>query len=183
MPISPQQPLRTRFSTILLAMRQRLITKRVLYPEDAQGHRIFIVSRGQRNLPPVHGPNDILLRPRGFTVHEGMVTAGGRYTTMLTRVVDVIVRSRRELDKAGNDTQWLTDIDQGYFDLEENALDAFQVDSDLTDSEGNMLVCEPIRIVDGFTPEKDPTRFKPGWGDGNFGVEIKYLPPIDVSEQ
>lgn len=176
-------PKRCSFAEILLAIEARLVAFQVL-----PASRVFIVARSTSVMPNPVGPSDITLRPRGFIVDQDMAIAGGRYTTKLTRVVDVIIRLRSELDKAGSDKLFLTkDAGQAeavnYFALEEKAISALQIDADLKDVEGNVLVCCPIRIVDGTTPDKNQMVQNPGWGNSAFGVSCEYLPDIDIAVQ
>ncbi len=178
-----QVPKRVSISEILLALKALFVASNVL-PEN----RIFIIARNTGIVPQMQAPQDMLLRPRGFTVDQGMVAAGGRYTTRLTRIIDVIIRVRYELDKVGEDVLWLTTASLGYFAFEEAAVNAMQVQIDgknntLLDSAGNSLLAEPMRIVDGMTPEKDITGKTPGWGNGAFGISVAYLANVDVAIQ
>lgn len=175
---SSSQPKRTSFRTIILAIKQRFVDKEVL-----PANRILPIARNLVSMPDLQAPQVIFLRPRGFTVDANMVIAGGRYTTMLTRILDVIVRVRMQRDKIGDDTLWLTNEADSYLAIEEAAFDAVQVHSDLTDAQGNLLVCEPIRVVDGTAPDKGNDTTNPGWGMASFGVECKYLANVDISVQ
>ena len=171
----PESPKRTSISEILLVSRQKLINDGVL-----PGDRIFIISRERHQIPDLHAVSALFLRPRGFSSDQDIADAGGRYTTKFTRVIDVIVRVRRQLDKAGSDIQLLTDDEDGaYFYLEERAVNALQIEY-LYDGAGNSLTCEAPRIVDGYTPEWEMMR--PGWMPANFGVEVKYLFNADPLE-
>lgn len=181
----PYVPKRTGISEILLALR-RLLSQSV---QSINEDRIFIVARNQSALPAMQAPTDILMRPRGFTTNQEMVASAGRYTTQLTRIIDIIIRHRRELDKVGEDSHFLTDDPEGYFEIEEQAIGAVQViidgeDSQLLDPGGNSLLTEPMRIVDGTTPNKyAPTQSQVGFGEGAFGIEVKYLLDLDLDIQ
>lgn len=170
MALLPFQPKRTRFSDVLLAIRDQIVNMAAV-----QANKVEIVSRDS----PVKTKAEklVFLRPRRYTVGREEVDSAGRLVTAKIRQLDVIINSRAALDKPDSDQTWLTDTGgRGYFDFEEDVIDALQ-DFFPVDSDGNNLTMYPIRILAGSQPDIED---EPGWGAASATFEVAYMPPVSL---
>lgn len=173
MPILPGQPKRSPMREILAAIKEELITQEVL-GED------LITWAARSDVPKFTADKNIILRPKGFVSRRADQDGAGRIDGPLRRILAVHLRVRLAVDEADRDTEWLLKEGSGYFDLEDsviNILDMFWPH----DSDGNALLCEPMRIIEANDAEKD--REDNDWGDGTLYFEMLYYPPRDQSRQ
>ncbi len=164
------QPIRARFSSILLALKARIIARAVV-----PAAQLEIIADDQP--PPTKGEKLVYLRPRRHSAGQPQVESAGRLDTRLTRTVDVFVRTRATIDKISSSEQWLTDQARGILDLEEDIVNALQ-DFAPVDSDGNLLTVQPIRITTGAQPDSGAK--KQGWGQSSSSWDVIYHPPISL---
>lgn len=163
------------FVAILQACAQHLIDLEVLEPE-----RIFRIARDHLRIEHYTAPQDILLRPGGFTVDVESMVGGGRRNTILHRDLIVIIRTRMDLDKGGVDKEWLEQAARGHIQLEESVLNAFQGFYPVND-DGDSITVESMRIKAGAMPDKENIDKYDDWGYSVLTFDVAYYPPLDPS--
>jgi len=154
--------------TVLEAVQAWLVAQEVL---DAD--RILLVARPFTEVPLEMGDADLLLRPGSF-LPTGNETGAGRYDTRIRRILEIAVRTRLEVDEVGQDLHWLRD-DARHLALEEAVLAALEIFPP-EDAAGNILLAEPMRLVDGTAAEK--RKDKRGWGQSVLRFEMIYVLPL-----
>lgn len=163
---------RASIRDILTAIKAELVLREVL-GEDA----IHFVARDY--VPHFVADKDLLLRPGRVTSSEPWNTGAGRAATALKRYLHCICRTRLALDESDRDEKWLQDEAFGHWILEESVLDALQ-DFLPEDADENVLLIEPMRVVDADAPDKD--RKEPLlWGESTVTFEVFYAADIDAT--
>ncbi len=165
--------LRSKFSTILLAVQARLVAK-LGFPLE----RVLVSKKD----PPFFAQGDqfVVVRPRGFRVSEPIVGAAGRVDTRIMRRFTVTLWTRLVLDETDRDTEWLTDPTLGHLDQENAVIDAVQIFWPATSGD-DLLTTYPIRLVDGSEPGELPSAKE--WGASTLTFEAQYEISLDQSEQ
>jgi hypothetical protein len=154
-----------------------LITTRLAAATSINRERIFWIAR-LNPVPHFTGQADILLRPRRKLALQDNVDGGGKWDTRVTRILDVIPRVQYAVDPAASDYEWLF-ASGGYITLEEEIVDALQMFMP-TDSTGNILVAEPMRLVTADDPLKEAGN-EVVWGSGVLGFEMVYTMDLDTT--
>src|SRR3990172_8020876 len=164
--------IRTSLRTIAPLITARLVDWLAL-TDTAQ---IFWIARNK--IPHFLGPWDILLRPRrGFSIQDNS-DGGGKWDTRIRRIIDVALRVQLATDETARDVEWLF-ADDGYFALEESVIDALQM-FEPTDAQGNILLAEPMRLLEGIEPAREQGN-EVLWGDGTLAFEIVYTMNLDTT--
>ncbi len=168
--------LRSSIADITTAIKARLVAKAVI--PDATLVKIIA---GKVKQEPAYDSNlDILLWVRGFVSQpqEGWQTGAGRVAVKMTRRIDLIPRTRLNLDSRDRQEYWLlgTADEQGYFPIEELAIDALLLWTPM-DAYGNELTCCPIHLLSGTDPEKEDAKAPGGWGWSFVSFKLEYLLP------
>lgn len=164
----------TDLSEILLAIRERLIDKKVFSPDQ--------VYLSMRMNPPVHvvANQYAIILPVIQNAIQAQATGHGRYATGMDARIDVYVRSRLALDQLHKDTQWLTNRTRGALRKVHEVLDALHLYLPMIDKDRAMLE-EPMRIV--FVGEPKKRYDNPEWGDVLLEFECKYLLGLNIEEE
>ena len=164
--------LKTKLSTVLLAIRQRLIDKKLFLPEQ--------VYLSLRMNPPLHIQADqyALIVPLTQTVDVENWDGGSRYNTLMHGRVNVYLRSRLALDQPYQDHYWLTDGDFGALDKMHDILDAL-ISFTPEDDDGDAILEEPIRLLFTNEPRKDYQN--PEWGEIMAEFEISYRLNLQIT--
>ncbi len=160
--------IRTSLATILTRIKTLLIADAALSIPAA---RVLVTVR--RKLPHFQADQDIVLRPRGFSVVAKITDQAGRWETTIKRRLDVTCRTRLGFDETDRDESWLTDGTYGHVAFEESVASFFQ-ELYLTDADDNMLLHEPMLLMDGPDPEKEADDETAEWGQTTLSFEMVY---------
>lgn len=164
---------RSAIKTILLNIKAWLVEQEVV---DASC--ILLTARPWKDVAHFMGDQDVILKP-GRLLSLGYEDGSGRTDKRVKRMLDVGLRSRDELDMADEDRLWLTK-DDAHFDFEERLADALEL-YDGHDTEGNLLLIEPMRLASGDAPER-LVKAK-GWGISVLQFELVYAMNLDQLRQ
>jgi hypothetical protein len=164
--------MKTKLSTILLAIRQQLIDQNTFLPEN--------VYLSLRMNPPFHVQAEqyCVITPVTQTFDEAFWEGGSRYDTLVRGRVQIYVRNRFAADQVYQDSAWLTDATSGALDKLHsvmNALVSFQA-PDISD---NVQLEEPMRPVFCMEPRKDLDN--PEWGQAMVEFEIVYRLSLTIA--
>ncbi len=172
MALLSSQPKRTDMGEILLAIKAQIVARAVVPPSMVQ---LTIAD----SPPSTKAEKLVYLRPRRFMAGQDEVRSAGRLDTRVMRQIDVYLRSRVSLDPINGDEIWLTDLNRGFFGLENDILNALQ-DFLPTDSDGNNLTCYDIRLLSGSEADKDAQA--KGWGRASATYEVVHMPPLSLAD-
>lgn len=137
-------------------------------------------------IPKLNGNRDLILHVRGFGVDTGGVTGGGRHDTRVKRLIDIVLRSRKQIDTVHNDLAFLTD-DNGHLAFEESVINAVQIwwgDPAAAATEAQMLLVgggEPARIVNGGGAVRELFAGDGTWGTSVITLEVHVLLELDLA--
>jgi len=167
------QDIKTKLSTILLAIRERLIDRKV-FPAD----RIWLSLR--MNVP-FHSQADqyCIILPLTQTVDTDVWDGASRYGTLMHGRINVYIRSRLALDQAYRDDFWLTDSTLGALDKLHQVLDAL-VSFVPEEQDSDTILAEPMRLLFTNEPRKDYDN--PEWGEVMAEFEISYRLDLTISQ-
>lgn len=161
---------RSSLNDVMAAAARALVAK---LPIDAS--RVKQVARPGGKVPTFDGDQDIVLRWRGWRVAKGHET---RVDYRQYRRLEVILRTRSELDESGLDVAWLTDAVSGEVVFEEGVLNVLHGDY-LYDESGNALTDEALAAVEGGDYDRVQSV---GWGQVSTFFDVLVSPPLDVTE-
>src|SRR5262245_28774785 len=91
---------RCTIGPVLTAIAGQLVAKAVVQDPSR------VVWSLRPTVPHFGAEQDVVLRPLAPSAVQGWIAAGGRVTTMITRVIQTVCRSRSQLDEAGRDRLW-----------------------------------------------------------------------------
>ena len=122
--------------------------------------------------------------PLGHRPDGELEQLGGRVDERVDRLVRGVDRSRSDrrlhLDEPNRDKQWLIDQALGHMVFEEATVDALELFWP-TDVSGNVLLCEPMRLLRAESLMKQK---KDGaWGESALDWEIQYLLNVNQAVQ
>jgi hypothetical protein len=160
--------IRTSLATILTRLKTLLVADTTL---NIPAERVLLTVR--RKLPHFQADQDIVLRPRGFSVMAKVTDHAGRWQTTLKRRLDVTCRTRLGIDEADRDEDWLTDEAYGHIAFEEAVASFFQT-LYLMDDDQNVILHEPLMLMDAPDHEKDADDELQEWGQSTFSYELIY---------
>lgn len=161
-------PRQASLGEILDAFAAQFLDKSVVANSD----QVVYVAR---NRPPDHlaVDRDILLRPMRRRLVTPTFDGGGRIASQITRYVTVYARLQYIADKAISDAEWINRQDQ----FEAAILDAL-LEFMPEDANGNALVTEPIRLLEGGEMTKGDDDV---WGDSLATYAVIYRPKLDLN--
>ena len=159
------QQRRATFQEVLLAIKARLVACGFLSNQIA-----YLATNA---IPDFIGDTSIYIRPRGMrSVHSG----GFRYSKVVTRLVDIIVKITSAADESGNDLQYLTDDEESIFVTEDRVLDALEAEV-MFDANRNALTTTALQLIQDSDPEKNR---RPHLGDVWMTFEVQYQPILTL---
>jgi len=171
---------RATASEIMQAIRDRLVAELSL---DAT--RVLLVAR--EDVPHFGAEADILIAAGDWRNEAGDTDGSGRHATAITRTFEITLRKRMRLDKANNDSAWLTNASRGFMAFEHAALDAIQNYYPERDVSGSTeyVTRAPLKLISGgrYDRRKRPAKAPRGWGQATIRVEARYLLDLDTSWQ
>jgi hypothetical protein len=163
------KPLRSSLNAVFASIKAYLAEETGLAAEFVR-----IIARRQRP-PKLIAGQDILLRDRGFTVDGGN---SDRHDCRIWRKLGVVIRTRYELDQAGSDEIWMTDLVEGNVVAEEEVMDAL-INHQPADEDDNHLLFEPMKLLGGETRDREAD----GWGEVELHFSMAIELPLDQSWQ
>lgn len=168
----------TLFGQLCVALRNRL--GRTI----GDINRVVVVGqRPKEGYPNLVGDRDLLFRIRGFGVDQGSVAGGGEKNTLMKRLIDLNLRSRRRTDQVNADLNWFLAND-GQLAYESQIIKAVQMffgsPADEPDGVPTGLIGqgEPLRIVNGGDATKDLYETDGAWGSSVITIECVFREPI-----
>ncbi|MGH2621603.1 MAG: hypothetical protein ACRDHG_13710 [Anaerolineales bacterium] len=164
--------IKTKLSTILLALRDRIIERKV-FPAE----RCFLSLR--MNVP-FHAQADsyCILLPLAQVVDVDNFDGGSRYNALIHGRINTYVRTRLALDQAYQDHHSLTDVSAGLLDRLHLLYDALY-SFDCVQASGDTILEEPMRLVLANEPRKDYDN--PEWLEAMAEWEISYRLDLSIS--
>lgn len=100
----------------------------------------------RKELPYFTGDQDFVMRLRLPIPEDDFVSGSGRYASVLKRALTITIRTRLATDRSDSDERLLLDPSFGHLIREDQVLRLFHLRF-LTDSSGNTLAIEPIRVT------------------------------------
>lgn len=168
--------IRTSLRTVLARIKDKLVAD--LIPADSDdpipSHRVIISIR--KKVPRFTGDSDIIIRKGGFKVKREVTDYGGRHDTRIVRRIEIICRSRLDLDEPASDETFLLDETLGHVALEELVADCLQ-DHLLTESDDsdNAILCCGMQLEEGSEAKTDAEASKGmGYGDTSLFFYAEY---------
>lgn len=168
--------IRTSLRTVLQRIKDKITTDLLLGPNDVAipSERVLLTIRGK--VPKLQGDSDIVIRPRGLKVRREVTDYGGRHDTRINRRIEIICRTRLELDPVNSDEVFLLDSELGHIAFEELVIDCLQ-DALLTESDDsdNAILCCGMLLEEGqdTRPDAEASRGA-GWGETSLFFSVEY---------
>lgn len=158
------------FLTVLSAIRQQILNSGLYSPDQC-----FLSLHPDLVAFP---SNDRLcsIAPGGGQPMQDVVTGAGNIMMLIDCEVYITLWSRCALDEKNTDTSYLTDNVLGMLSQLDNLLQTLQL-ATLSDSTGNMVTAEPMRLQAWTQPKKLDTA--PGWGALVSLWTVKYQQTFD----
>lgn len=116
----PPQSKESVFSDVLDLIAAKLVADDVM-PAAKIGYVV-----DWTDVPQMHSEHDLLLAPGDETAVGNFAHGSGRLDVRANRILEVIVRTRRVTDKAGDAKQVLTHRTKGHLQLEDAVIDSLQ---------------------------------------------------------
>lgn len=161
--------LQTNIVEICDAIEARLITKQVV--SDASQ----IIWSARQAVPHIKGKAEIVIRPRRQV--SIFAAGGGRWGTVMVRVIDIILRTSNALSEVNNDRDWFAE----HVPIEDALFNAL-LGQMLTNQSGLEYLTCPLNYL-GTSDEAKETNVKAQnlWGDSVHSFEAHYVPKLDLS--
>lgn len=162
----------TTFAIILRAIKARLAAE----VTAVSSSRIKII--GRDNPPKLLDPAMIFIRPRGGSPWREENEGGGRWCTVVRRVVDIPFYVRIDTKAADDDEERLCRASTGLYAIEESIISAMH-DRGLYDGAGtqtstNQITAEPM-VLTSVPQSRGPAQAsQDGWTDGVLAFEVSY---------
>lgn len=171
--------IRSNPAVVLLACRQRLLDKGI----GTEGNTNLVVSVDQNEMPPLVGDRDFLMAV-GHQRPEGNFDDGsGRYDARIKRFLNILIRTRVNLDRVNDWKVWLTDQTLGHLDAEWEVMNTFH-DWTPVDAQGNELGYQSLIYIDVREPRALSNRTAaPGWGGSVVSLELPIQLDLDNADQ
>ncbi len=182
-------PIRTNPADVLLAVKARLIywldTRLVDLEEDAllPGGAVEISVARPDLVPHFQADRELLVCPLEENPDEPAFEGGGRTDVRATRVFQVVVRTRQDIDRTGSDLERLTRTSVGHLRLEHDARDALVgvvlADGNPASSdEDDWLTTHPLAWRGTTAPLPDPDA---SWVSSRLTFTAGYWVDVDQS--
>jgi hypothetical protein len=156
---------RASFRDILTSVRTQLVNYVQL-----NENQIKVVAR--EDVPYWPSTQYLLLRPRSIVPQPGWNSGAGRVSTVVSRNLLVMVRTKLWTDVADQDAFWLSsDPTESHILLEEKVADALH-EFFPTDTSGNHLTIQGLKLTPSPEPVKAPQ--EPSWGQTALEFSIFY---------
>jgi hypothetical protein len=139
--------------------------------------RVVVTVLDPSETPRTTAQQDILLRPGGEDSLEGILDGSGRYDDRRTRSLELSVRTRVQLDQAGQDLTRLTDASLGHVQMEDRLIDGLQ--NYQVPGDGSDVWTAPLRL----TRLSQPQRLKGDidWVSSTFTAHYEYTRDLDTA--
>lgn len=167
-------PIPTKLSTILKALKARLIAK-MGFPQE----RVLISLQALN--PPFRSQAEqyCILFPSAGHFPEEIFEGSGRVETRTVRRTSAVLWTRSGLDEEDRDEIRLTDQSLGHLDFEHKMFDAL-IAFQPVDSQNNWLVYQPIKPQAISAPMKAQDIL---WIASEFQFDVDYILQLDQSYQ
>jgi len=135
--------------------------------------------------PKFTGDRDILIRIGSAKPIEGFVGGSGRIASFVKRHLEIVIRTRLQLDVSDREDEMLFNESYGHCIMEEFIIDRLQLFDPLSNT-GSRLLMEPMRLDDNYgSAYSDPAQYSqgqdratPAYGQSLLAFEIKYAPTL-----
>lgn len=163
-------PIPTTLNAILLLIKAKLVADEVAGEDQID----FTLSRSPKTLPHLWSDRDIWLWPRGERAVEGFFEGSGRADCRVIRTLNIVVRTRLNLDHAESDRLLLTEATEGHGAIEDKIINSIH-DYLVHDEDNNTLTFHGIEFKQIEGPERVEERGEErGWAASTIVVEIPY---------
>lgn len=132
--------------------------------------RIAITVLEPEKVPLFAATQDVLVRVMDEVPNEGVIDGGGRWENWRTRFLQISVRTRVQLDPAGQNLVQLTDASLGHLALEDLVIEAMELFS--TPGDNGDVLTAPLRTGRFAKPEQ--MKQNPAWVYSTCDVEALY---------
>lgn len=135
--------------------------------------------------PKLTGDRDILIRIGSPRPIEGFHCGAGRISSQVKRHLEIVIRTRLQLDVSDRQDEMLFNEDYGHCLIEEFIIDRLHLFDPLAE-DGSRLLMEPMRIDENYgSAYADPAQYTqnqdkaaPAYGQSLLAFEIKYAPTL-----
>ena len=154
-----------------------VIVARLVTVTGLDSTRVVISVLEAEKVPLFAAFQDVIVRPVDEFPDTTVIDGAGRWENWRRRILQVSVRTRVQLDPAGQNLVQLTDASLGHLALEDavmEALEIFNVPGDNDD-----VLTAPLRTGHFSKPEQ--MKQNPAWVVSTVEVEVLYRRELDVS--
>ena len=166
---------RSSFRVILPLLKTQLVTAGAF---GTSAITLSLVGIPMESLPGLVGEHDCFLMA-GDERNEGdFDNASSWFDRRVRRAVQVLIRTRLQLDKVNEFSDWLTNATLGHLQLEDSIFDALD-DFKVLNSSSDQVVFESLLVTGIAAPRM--VRAQKGWGGSIINVEVGYVRSVTQS--
>lgn len=161
-------PISTPLATLL-----PVIAAQVAATTTITSNRILLVTDDR--IPKFQGDQDVLIYPGTLICNPDFSAAVGRFACIVTRELNITLRTRFGVDMSDRSDYWITDPTYGHYVFEEAivaGLDTWLPE----DGNHNTLLEEPIHYLNTSKPQQSKTDRQ--WGETTLTFSIMYQIPM-----
>lgn len=167
---------RTRWESTDLATVLPVLTARLVRVTGLDATRVALSVWPADEVPTFAADQDVIVRVMGERPEQGVIEGAGRYDDRRERSLEVAVRTRVQLDQAGQALQLLTHASLGHLRMEDLVVEALQLFSPPSRRGG--VLAAPLFAGRWTAPQR--MKSNPDWVWSTLDVPLSYVRDLDV---